>query len=99
MAVFARISRLGVAAELLGHRLHAVADAEQRQAAIEDLLSGTRRAEFRCRFRTAGEDDSLRRELRDLRRIVVPGPDLAVDPDLADAARDQLRVLRAEVED
>ena len=38
-------------------------------------------------------------ELRDLGRIVVPGPDLAIDADLADAARDQLRVLRAEIED
>src|SRR5690606_8875527 len=32
-------------------------------------------------------------------RVVVPGPDLAVHADLADAARDQLGVLRAEVED
>src|SRR5690606_37608826 len=32
-------------------------------------------------------------------RIVVPGPDFAVEPEFADAARDQLRVLRAEVED
>jgi hypothetical protein len=30
---------------------------------------------------------------------VVPGPDLAVDAELADAPRDQLRVLRAEIED
>jgi hypothetical protein len=30
---------------------------------------------------------------------VVPGPDLAVHADLADAARDQLGVLRAEIED
>src|SRR3546814_13755147 len=32
-------------------------------------------------------------------RVVVPGPDFAVDAQLADATRDQLRVLRAEVED
>ena len=38
-------------------------------------------------------------ERRDLGRIVVPRPDLAVHADLADAAGDQLRVLRAEVED
>jgi hypothetical protein len=36
---------------------------------------------------------------RDLGGIVVPGPDLAVDADLAHAARDQLGVLRAEIED
>src|SRR5690606_20698311 len=31
--------------------------------------------------------------------VMVPGPDLAVHADLADAAGDQLGVLRAEVED
>ena len=36
---------------------------------------------------------------RDRLVAAVPGQDLAVDADLAHAPRDQLRVLRAEVED
>src|SRR3546814_12568851 len=85
--------------DLPGHRLHAVADAEQRQAAVEHLLRRGRGTLHRGRLRTAGQDDALWRERRDLVRIVVPGPHLAVDPELADAPRAQLRVLRAEVWD
>src|SRR5690606_23049504 len=70
-----------------------------RQARIEHLLRRPRRTLDRGRLRAAGQDDPLRREGRDLGWVVVPGPDLAVDADLADAAGDQLGVLRAEVED
>src|SRR3546814_20580137 len=76
----------------------AVADAEQRQAAVEHLPRRGGRTLHRGRLRTAGQDDALWRERRDLVRVVVPGPDFAVDAQLADATRDQLRVLRAEVE-
>jgi hypothetical protein len=58
-----------------------------------------RRTVFGGRFRAARQDDALGAVGGDLGRVVVPGPDLAVDPELADAAGDQLRVLRAEVED
>src|SRR5690606_16072006 len=89
----------GGAAQLHRHGLHAVADAQDRQARIEHLLRRPRRTLDRGRLRAAGQDDPLRREGRDLGWVVVPGPDLAVDADLADAAGDQLGVLRAEVED
>ena len=42
MAEFARIGGFGRAAELRGQRLHAVADAEDRQAGVEDLLRRAR---------------------------------------------------------
>src|SRR3546814_5621238 len=68
-------------------------------AAVEHLPRRGGRTLHRGRLRTAGQDDALWRERRDLVRVVVPGPDFAVDAQLADATRDQLRVLRAEVED
>src|SRR5207237_6923886 len=48
--------------------------------------------------RAAGEDDRLRRDLADLLRRQVAGLDDRIDLLLADAARDELRVLRSEVE-
>jgi len=46
-----------------------------------------------------GEDDAARREAADEFLVDVEGMQLAVDLRLPDAARDQLRILRAEVED
>ena len=50
-------------------------------------------------FGPAREDDALRRELAHEVVADVVRMDLAVDVRLAQAARDELRVLRAEVED
>jgi hypothetical protein len=47
----------------------------------------------------AGQDDALRAELPHERVRHIGRVDLAVDPRLAYAARDQLRVLCAEIED
>src|SRR5690606_13373281 len=99
MTELTRVGGLGAAAQLRGKRLHAVADAQDRQPAIEDLLWRARGIRSSRRLRATGQDDALRAERRDLVGIVVPGPDLAIDADLADAARDQLGVLRPEVED
>ncbi|KAG1544022.1 hypothetical protein G6F50_013922 [Rhizopus delemar] len=82
-----------------GQGLHAVADAEDRQATVEHFLRRGRGARQRGRFRATGQDDALGAERRDLGRVVVPRPDFAVDAQLADAAGNQLRVLRAEIED
>ena len=82
-----------------GHRLEPVADPEDRYVGVEDAL-----VDLRCtsridrlrpaaedhRFRLAGEDFGGRHRVRD---------DLGVHPSLTDAARDQLRVLRSEVDD
>ena len=88
-----------VAAERAGHRLEAVADAEDRDARVEqggiDLRGAVRVHRLRPsgqhdRGRLAGDDVGDRRGVRD---------DLGVDVRLTDATRDQLRVLRAEVDD
>src|SRR5882672_696208 len=92
------IRRRDAAAELLRHRLHAVTDAEYRHAKIEYRLRGARRICVGDGFGTAGEDDPARLEGADVRVGDVPGADLAVDADLAHAPRNQLCVLRAEVE-
>ena len=87
------------AAERLRHRLEAVADAEHRHAEVEH-----RRIELRCAVgvhagRAAGQHDGLRILGLDLLDGRGVRDDLRVHPGLADPARDQLRVLRAEVDD
>src|SRR6185436_12203065 len=51
------------------------------------------------RFRAAREDDAPRLPHADIVVGDVPGKDFAVDAELAHAARDQLGVLGAEIED
>src|SRR5690606_21636194 len=60
------VATLDLATELHRHRLHAVADAEDRHAGIEDLLRRPRRTFFRRRLRATREDDALRAPGRDL---------------------------------
>ena len=67
---------------------------------MSNTVCGARGASISVRrFRTARKNDSFRREFRDGFRIVIPRPDFAIDADFANAPRDQLRVLRAEIED
>ena len=86
------------AAQSLRHRLEAVADAENRDAGVEQRrvdrrrtlgVDGRRAARQDHRGRLSGDDLRDRHRVRD---------DLAVDVGLAHPARDQLRVLRAEVD-
>ena len=53
------MAALDLAAELLGHRLLAVADAEDRHAGLEDGLRRARAFALGDRGRAAGEDDGL----------------------------------------
>ncbi len=87
------------AAELGRERLHAIADAEHGRAGRNQRVADLRRALLAYRLGATRQDDALRRKRRDRfgRRIVRQ--DLAVDADLADAPRDQLRVLAAEIDD
>ena len=97
-AVLAIIRWLDLAAELGAEGLMAVADAEQRHAHLEGDLRRPGRPHLGHRGGPAGEDDGLGRELGDLLRVGVEGHDLAIDARLADAPRDQLRDLAAEIE-
>src|SRR5271166_1462033 len=98
-AEFRRMAALDLAAELLCERLLAVADGEDRNAALEDRLGRARAAGIGHGSRPAGEDDRLGPEpLEGLARL-RKRMDLAIDAGLAHSARDQLRDLGAEVDD
>ena len=87
-----------LAAELRAHRLLAVADAEDRHAELEDGSGRPGAGRLVGRGRSAGQDDGRRLEPADMLVVERAGMDLAIDPELAQAAGDQLRILRAEVE-
>ncbi len=99
VAEFTQVGGLHLAAELLGHGLHAVADTEHRHTGVEHVLGGARAARLGHGFRAAGEDDAARVELADLLFGYVPGPQLAVDADFTDATGDELGVLGTEIQD
>ncbi|OPF33664.1 cytosine deaminase [Pseudomonas aeruginosa P47] len=99
VAELAQVGALHLAAHLLGHGLHAVADAEQRHLQVEHRLRRARAVGFVHRLGTAGEDDAARREGDDRLVAHVEGMDFAIHADLAHAAGDQLGVLGAEIED
>ena len=99
LAELGRAGALDGAAEVARHELHAVADAERRDAEREDRRVELGRAVRIHRRRAAGEDERGRVPRRDLRgREPVPD-ELRVDARLAHAPRDQLAVLAAEVDD
>ena len=88
-----------LAAEREGHRLEAVADSERRDAGVEQARVDLGSAVGVHRRRATGQDHGdrvLGQHLRDGHRR---GDDLAVDRGLADPAGDELRVLRAEIDD
>jgi hypothetical protein len=93
------VSALDLAAELRRHRLLAIADAEDRHAGLPDFVRHARRVLGNDRFRPAGQDDRLRREHGDGLGGVLEGVDFAISAHLAHAAGNQLRHLRAEIDD
>ena len=91
--------RRHLAAERVGHQLHAVADAEHRHAEVEHRRVAVRRARLATRSRAAGQDDADRMpRARSVGRH-VERKDLGVDRQLAKPAGDELSVLGAEIED
>ncbi|MPL73681.1 hypothetical protein SDC9_19487 [bioreactor metagenome] len=88
------------AAELLHHHLLAVADPEDRHAEGEGRFRRTRRALAGDAVRATREDDCLGGEtLQEGIGDLLIGMDFAIDVELAQAARNQLRDLGAEVDD
>ena len=98
-------SRVGLDARAdgVGEQLHPVTDAEQRHAELEERGVEVGRAGGADRRRTSREDQPPggRAPGADgaLEALVVEGPDLGIDPELAQASRDQQRILAAVVED
>src|SRR5439155_5921730 len=87
------------AAQLRGHRLHSVADAQHRRARLPCGLGRARRSALGDALRAARKDDPRRREIANERVANIERLNLAVDVELAHAARNQLGVLRSEIED
>ncbi|GAB1411745.1 hypothetical protein MASR1M97_04810 [Candidatus Desulfobacillus denitrificans] len=79
IAEFALFSSLDLAAELFGHGLHAVADAEHRHAQFEHDLGCLEGFLFIDRVRPPGQDDADRRELADEGFGHIVGMQLAID--------------------
>jgi hypothetical protein len=98
-AVLGNLGAFHPATEGGGHRLVAVADAQRRYAGLEQADRHRRRPRRVDRLRAAGKDDGLgpaRQHLLDRHGV---RHDLAVDVALPHPPRDQLGVLRAEVDD
>ena len=94
---FTLVSRGNFAAQVVRHKLHAVANAQNRNAQIKNtgigLIIG-----FVNGIRTAGEDNAFRVESFDFFQRHVERMQFAVNVGFAHAAGDQLGNLRAEVE-
>ena len=86
------------AAEQVGHQLHAVADAEHRQRPGRRARRRTSARPVRDALRPARQDDARRGFAPKLLERRVERHDLGVDRQLAQASRDELGVLRAEIE-
>ena len=89
---------LDAPAELRGHRLHAVANAKHRHAELEHGSRCSGRTSHRHRLGATREDDAFRAELADRRITRIPRMNFTVDAELAHTTRNQLRVLRTEIE-
>ena len=98
-AKLAVMAGLDLAAELLRHRLFAVADAQHRHAGLIDRHRCERRVLFKDRGRSAGEDHAFRPQVAQRFLGLLERHDLAIDMFLADPPRDQLGDLRAEIDD
>ena len=97
-AVFARRRLPDAAAQGIAGQLHAVADAQHRDAQPEDLRVAAGSALLVHAGGTSREDDAARSHLQNSGgRDVVPD-DLAVDVLFAHPPRDELGVLGAEIE-
>ena len=89
-----------LAAQAMHHDLLAVADAEDRDAHVKDACGRHRRAFGKDGGGAARKDHRLGGEgLQEGVVHLVEGMDLAIDVQLAQATRDQLRHLAAEVDD
>ena len=96
---FPQFGTFHLAAQLLGHGLHAVADAQYRHAQFEHHTGRPRGVGRRHRFRAAGQDDAVGVEPADIGFRYVVGPEFAINTDFPHPARDQLGVLGSEIKD
>ena len=99
IAELAHFAAFDDATQLRRHRLHPVADAEYRHPERPDRGRRARRVALGHAVRPAREHDAAWCECANELVAHVVRVNLAVDVRLAQAPRDELRVLRAEIED
>ena len=99
VAELAHLAGLDLAAQLRGHGLHAVADAQDRHAELEHDLRRARRLLLGDRGVAAREDHAARIERAHELSVNVVGMQLAVHAGFAHPPRDELGDLGAEIED
>ena len=99
VAVLALGARANLAAEIVHDEVQAVADAKHGQAQLEHGGVGHGRVSVIYRRGTAGEDDAEWLVGLDFRKWGSTGKNDGKDVLFADAAGNQLRILRAEVKD
>lgn len=97
-SVFASAAVFYLPTELMGHELHAVADAKDGDTEVKDRRIGLGSAFGVDAGRATAEDDATRVEFGDFVGGEVVANDLGVDLGFADAPSDDLGVLRTEVE-
>jgi hypothetical protein len=98
-AELAVVAALDLATELRAHHLLAIADAENRDAGLEDSLRRARAAGLGGGSRPAGQDHRLRLHAAEGVFGRLEGDDLGIDAGFAHATRDELRHLAAEIDD
>jgi hypothetical protein len=98
VAVLAGGSRFHAAAEVMHDELQSIADAEQRNAQREQRRIGGGRVGVVDRTGTSGKDETQRGQRANLVQRRGAGEHHRKDVELADAASDELGVLRAEVQ-
>jgi len=99
VAVFAPWGRQHLAAEVMDDEMEAVADTENRGAEFEKLWIGRWGVGVINGRGAAGEDDAERLMLLNFGEGDGAGQDYGEDVELANAAGDELGVLRAKIED
>ena len=99
MAVLSDAAGRNRAAQLAHQRLHPVADAQHREAALQGPVRDARRPGVIHAGRPAGQDDAPGVEMRHGRRIRGGRDNLGINLQFPDAAGNQVGVLGAEVDD
>jgi len=98
-AELTRIAREHFAAQLVHQRLLAVADAQHRQAAVQDLRRNARAVLIQHRCGRSGQDHAGRVHAGEGFLRGIERRDFGIDAGFAHAACDQLRDLTAEIDD
>ncbi len=99
MPEFPMRRRRDAPSQRVGHQLHAVADSQYGSAQLQHCRVRFRCTRLRNALRSAGQNEAGGFARAQLVDRGVEWQNLAVDRQLAQPARDQLRELRAEVED